>query len=80
MKEENQKWIDGTNVKEQQLKCKCGRETDIVGVSNWHNGAGLFYCSCDCGKQGNLYWETSNQLLPTQHITQTQTVSRSYWI
>ena len=58
MKEENLMWTKNTNVTEKQLKCSCGKEANILHCSNWHDGTGVFYVECECGKGWNVRWRT----------------------
>ncbi len=55
MKKENKLWTKNTNIKEKDLECPdCTNEMDIFHSSNHHNGTGIFYVGCDCGRELNV--------------------------
>lgn len=56
--EKNSKWTINTDVTSEELRCKCGGTYEIYHNSNWHDGTGLFYASCDkCGDEKNVQWK-----------------------
>lgn len=57
MKRRNLDYTKNTQVTAKDLQCKCGKETNIVHVSNWHDGTGIFYAKCKCGIEQNIRWE-----------------------
>jgi len=55
---ENYYWVKKGLVKKEALFCRCGKEAYILSVSNWHNGTGVLYMKCACGKEWNVRWGT----------------------
>lgn len=60
IKEWNQVYTNNVIINPDQLICKCGKEANIFHSSNWHDGRGVFYVQCDCGKQWNVSWKSKN--------------------
>lgn len=64
MTNDNQQWTKNTTVNNTDLMCDCGKEVDIYHCSNWHNGTGIFYATCQCGREVNISWKQKDNTLP----------------
>lgn len=63
MRKENEYYYDPATmeVDPKTMICKCGQESLIVGVSNWHDGTGMFYVRCACGNKWNVRWKSKTE-------------------
>ena len=56
IRDTNLDYILNTDVVEDDTFCKCGKRMEIYHTSNHHDGSGIFYAKCECGKERNIPW------------------------
>ena len=54
IRESNLEYIHRTNVVEDDTFCECGKRMEIWHTSVHHDGTGIFYAKCECGKEINI--------------------------